>query len=280
MSNRLHVALCSKDWRSAPIIRMHHPRAYGSARDGWERCFSRADQLPLSAPLSGSWAIVDDGRAKRVPKLGLASWRVNETISLRLHDAPPAHVAARCGFLFAEVVLGYLVSASRPAQGAFHLRCVGHCWCGRAPIIVNAHMTPFPEVQTDALFSDDKTFLISNLSVTASTKFIALLNGTEGGTSFQACELEVQHTLASGRVVRRRGRETTSRRDAKYGDPSRIRIDNLHLRSIDREELRIFHKKLHRIPRHRRKMHGYPSYVQLALNASSDEECTASRSER
>lgn len=69
-----------------------------------------------------TWMRVDDGAAKGVPKLGLASWKVGERVRLGPIRGPPGVGAAA---LVAE--LGYFIS-TRPGQGAFRIDCFG-CNC-------------------------------------------------------------------------------------------------------------------------------------------------------
>ena len=73
-------------------------------------------------------------------------------------------------------------------------------------------------------------------------------------------------------MTNRIAEETTSRRDAKYGDPSRIRIDNLHLRSIDvapREE-RVDRPSPDRHARARRGVSQQVQAVWQAVRATHD----------
>ena len=177
-----------------------HARAAGAVEaESGEVCYPRADQLPAHWDRNGStWALVDEGRAKGVKKLGLLSERVGDVIELVLPTQP-------CGM---EVTLGFLASG-RPGQGWLEISC-GRCACvsktGRATL----GTSPFPLVPTG--YRADQIQALGNASVTATTAFLAAQERRDMG-----CVVRITHR--SGR----RSRGAT----AVY---SRVRIDSLYVR--------------------------------------------------
>ena len=111
-----------------------------------------------------------------------------------------------------EAELGYLMSATRPGQGAFSLACVGGCACvHKATPFTSLH--PFPWVETDAAKARETHFKANNISVTAKTAFIVMLNTRAA----QPCGVRVRHEVT---------------RDRARSAPSRVRIDSLLLGHI------------------------------------------------
>ena len=55
-----------------------------------EVCYSSADTLPLATPLNSSWRLVDEGKAKGVPKLGLLSTLPGDSLQLSTWPGPPS----------------------------------------------------------------------------------------------------------------------------------------------------------------------------------------------
>ena len=188
-----------------------------------EQCYTSADQLPLmvdrtattattpgAATIATRWKLIDEGAAKGVPKLGLASWTVGDQLDIgplalpvparrHRHHAgagagagagaaavPRAAVPrAACAAFLAE--LGYLMSATREGQGVFSIGCVGSCKCMHiaSPF---PHLTPFPMVQTDAKLANDPDFRTQNISVTATTSFVVLWKKAP-----QPCAVRITH---------------------------------------------------------------------------------------
>lgn len=212
----------------------------------WERCHTRLDlhdpPVAVEQPRDGgAWAVVDDGKSKGIPKLGLASWHVGNRLVLG-----PIRGPAGVGAAPLLVQLGYLLSpnaqtggppdakatrgeANRPVyqQGAFRISCEG-CTCSPlgAPSGV-AWLYPFPEVQTDAN-SAGGHYTRLNATVTATTDFLLFWRARE------RCRIILTHT----RSAAPRSLATSAQHpDASipprtYG--SRIRIDSLFLRVLPR----------------------------------------------
>lgn len=171
------------------------------------------------------WSLVDEGQAKGVLKLGLASSHVDAVLRVGPISGPSGAV---CSPL--SVRLGYLVSASRPNMGALRIDCDG-CQC-----LPSMHyfqeLWPFPELQADALYTMDPTYLRQNLTVTATTEFIMLWD------AITSCTIRLTNVLASARSVKqRRRRDVSARPLPKLHDPSHVRVDSLQLSLLTRTEM-------------------------------------------
>ena len=180
--------------------------------------------LNATAALS-DWSLVDEGQAKGVLKLGLASSHVDAVLRVGPISGPSGAV---CSPL--SVRLGYLVSASRPNMGALRIDCDG-CRC-----LPSMHyfqeLWPFPELQADALYTMDPNYLRQNLTVTATTEFTMLWD------AITSCTLRLTNVLASARSVKqRRRRDLSARPPPKLHDPSHVRVDSLQLSLLTRAEM-------------------------------------------
>lgn len=147
-----------------------------------EECHPNAGQLPLAAPLSGSWAIVDEGGSHGVPKLGLLSRSPGDSVLLRPWGVTGCH--------WLKVSIGYLVSAYRSSLAGFSIECTG-CKCGRLRSPV-PKMFPWPTVQTYAPYNDDEIYWQKNVSVTAETSFYILTQRQRD------CVLKLRHIPSDG----------------------------------------------------------------------------------
>lgn len=183
-----------------------------------EACYERADRLPHDVRASAGWSLVDEGGAKRVEKMGLASTRVGDL--LRLGPLPPPRSHAHgCSLLSAE--LGYLAS-TRAGMGAIVLNCTAGCGCSRVVAPFSERLYPFPRVETAAALASGAAPLIDvpgNYSVTATTSF---LMRHDGATGAGPCELTVRHAAAAGALATAE---------------SRVRVDSLTLRSLTTVEV-------------------------------------------
>lgn len=101
VAGRLLGAECSRmgggGGRSEEAEEAEEAEAAAGASDAswpWELCWDSGDKLPVATPLNGTWAVVDDGGAKGVPKLGLASSAVGERLLLQPLPAPPGAACA------------------------------------------------------------------------------------------------------------------------------------------------------------------------------------------
>ena len=180
-------------------------------------------QLPH--PPHRNWHVVDEGGSKGVPKLGLLSRRVGDTLELKLWPE------AGCRVVKAQ--LGYLVSATRAALAGIELTCLG-CEC-YAPPTPYPKLYPFPSFQTFAPFADDTSYWVHNVSVTAYTGFIAIMTSSE-----TRCTLRVRHIAQDGgrRVRQLFNRDPTpafvaAKVAAASSNASEIRIDSFTVESLD-----------------------------------------------
>lgn len=200
----------------------------------WELCLDARGLRAASA--NGAWALVDEGRLKGVPKLGLVSTAVGEIMTTRLSGPP----GSRCSLMRAE--LGYLISASRAELGGFRLSCTG-CLCHPLVGFWDGKLNPWPELQTFAALAHDPSYWESNVSVTALTSFFVVWNGVRNGGGGQACELSIEHRPASTRFThdydRQLPRALWHRFEAQASQarlaPSRVRIDSLALSEANDE---------------------------------------------
>ena len=240
-----------------------------------------------AAPVS-TWSRVDDGASKGVPKMGLASWRVGETLTLGPLPGPPGVGAAP---LVAE--LGYFISP-RAGQGAFRIDCYGcNCTAVRTiapplplphlptprvnsallaiacagcsslalPLCIVSHarqmgapagsasLVPFPVVETDATVAQDRAYARMNASVTATTEFLVLWMRRV------PCSIVITHMPSA----------TKGRRHAPgvgmQPEQKRIRLDSLFLRPLN----------LAGYAYHLKKVPAYTWRMQLA-NLASEED--------
>ena len=212
-----------------------------------ETCFGRADKMPLMRdrmPRNGTWALVDEGKAKAVPKLGMLSTRPGETLVLGPIRPPKAsgseqRAASNCALL--EIELGYLLSAypvgDGQPQGGLRIACVG-CDCAPKPDYYQAQTAPFPCFETNATGAASPHMREENVSVTLTTQFWAVW--TEG----RECRVEVTHLPAArvpsmlGNRVRCRHADPARIGHTPSGEPlyagaSRVRVDSLHLMDIN-----------------------------------------------
>ena len=86
----------------------HHETPAAASSEEWETCWERADILPVAGGLNGSWALIDEGKVKGVPKLGLASWSVGESIDLGPLPGPDAPLETRWRALLDVLPLSHL----------------------------------------------------------------------------------------------------------------------------------------------------------------------------
>lgn len=189
--------------------------------------FTSPSFAAIAAPATSTpgWSLVDEGQAKGVLKLGLASSVLGSVLRIGPLPGPPG---AACAPLTAR--LGYLVSSTRQHMGAFHVACEG-CLCFSS-MHYYQDMYPFPEVQADALYSPDPTYMRHNVTLTASTEFTILWNATS------ECSLRITNTLADPFfVVKRKHRNVGARPITKPTDPSNVRIDSLQLSPLSRADV-------------------------------------------
>jgi len=189
--------------------------------------FTSPSFAAIAAPATSTpgWSLVDEGQAKGVLKLGLASSVLGSVLRIGPLPGPPG---AACAPLTAR--LGYLVSSTRQHMGAFHVACEG-CLCFSS-MHYYQDMYPFPEVQADALYSPDPTYMRHNVTLTASTEFTILWNATS------ECSLRITNTLADPFfVVKRKHRNVGARPITKPTDPSNVRIDSLQLSPLSRADM-------------------------------------------
>ena len=186
-----------------------------------EKCYSSADALPLVSPfnrsLNGSWQLVDEGRAKGVPKLGMLSTAVGDTLHL---DPWPGQRG--CGIL--RLQLGYLTSTSRPTLGGVRVKCPGCIACAKYLSFLQK-LFPFPDFQTYAPFNDDGHLSDQNMSITSTTSFF-MIAGPE------ACTVQLEHLPSDGgsMVAKRYGRRPPV--NWVRQNVSEIRIDSLVIESL------------------------------------------------
>jgi len=210
----------------------------------------RADNLPIAnaslRPTIG-WALVDDGGEKGVLKLGLASHRLHDTLTLgplptfggrsdagppramattleprpvdrpepvELRPAPTRAAAPSCGAML--LTLGYLLAHSNSTyHGALELACRG-CRCAKVSSPFQARLHPFPIVQTDAaLHYDPSVRVASHLAVTLSTSFWVAWSA-ERPCVLHANHRQINYPQGGSHHVREA--------------PSRVRIDSMSLR--------------------------------------------------
>jgi hypothetical protein len=211
----------------------------GELADDGEICYTRADALPVErTPGSAPWMLVDEGKAKGVPKLGLVSNRVGETLSLRVPVVPSSNASCSAGIV---ITLGYLVS-SHPSMGSLHVSCEA-CACqglnGRRSGIGTQFPFPLMATSTWQLDAEAKNgFKLGNASVTATTSFLAAALSRD-----KACIVQVthQHSSSTGGSSRCRGREEECR--DRQRTPSRVRIDSMNARPaqpIDERKVHTF----------------------------------------
>lgn len=245
-------------WRAEDAKAATQAGAAGPPESTYELCYTRADHLPLIGaspghpPAGSGWSLIDEGGAKAVPKLGLASWRVGDVLRLGPipNVAPPvpnveppipnmgasthnggALVGATrpsCGVTLAQ--LGYLMKRGGQgyAQGAIEISCVGSCFCVRKGR--NRHeLAPFPIVKTDSALAADPTVRYSNLTVTAVTSFLILWS-REQATAERPCAVHLTHLAANPTDHDHRG-NTGRARPGRAGPAvrSRVRVDSLVL---------------------------------------------------
>ena len=137
-----------------------------AARTG-EWCYDRLDRLATAG--TGAFRLVNDGIAKGVLKLGLASVAVNDAVRLG-----PLLTDVRCGLAIAS--LGYLRSW-RADMGAFRIDCSG-CRCYKIPGMWARDAYPFPLVQSSSRRlttrgspCNENVCDLTNASVTLQTRF-------------------------------------------------------------------------------------------------------------
>ncbi len=206
---------------SAAVEQQHAAKLEAAGAAVQEVCYS-SGELPLAnASLRASigWALVDDGRRKGVPKLGLASERVGDTLSI---GPLPRFGARPCGVTM--VKLGYLLSHSNVGgyYGAIELACRGGCHCAKVSSPFQARISPFPIVQTDAASHYDPLVRNSSPSVTLTTSFWAAWSA-ERPCMLHANHRQVNYPQGGSPRVRER--------------PSRVRIDSLALRPATLAEM-------------------------------------------
>ena len=176
----------------------------------YERCFARADEMPVVTPDATGWRLTDEGISKGVVKLGYVSTRPGDTLQLG-----PILPEAQCGLF--DVSLGYLLSWRRE-QGALHVSCSGSCAC--MPMYQyrwqkERDHEPFPELQTWTYARGQSVdTALSNASTTAYARF--LLGKFPSATDGPACKIEVTHTRTQPH--------------GSVGAPSRVRVDGLSLK--------------------------------------------------
>jgi hypothetical protein len=218
-----------------------------------EVCFSRADVLPVTSTLNGSWRLVDEGGAKGVPKLGLLSTAVGDRLDLEVWPntrscaflqcalrgsnprfEPKPNAAAtvvrqltRCAcrpVLCHRVKLGYLVSTKRKTLGGISISCQGGA-CSRA-VQAYPKLVPFPTFQTYAPFNDDDHLSDEDMTVTAFTAFFFMAEGSGG-------KLEITHVPNDGgaRVAKAFGRARP--KGWIKQNLSEIRVDSLIVEKQD-----------------------------------------------
>jgi hypothetical protein len=90
---------------------------------------------------------------------------------------------------------------------------------------------PFPDLQADALYAVDKSYLIQNASVTAMSEFTIVWDGKS------TCALRITNMVASPNAVKRRGRNVSRRNTPTPDEPSHVRIDSLQLSLRSRSEM-------------------------------------------
>jgi len=177
------------------------------AEADWEKCYEDAEMMPVLRPLEGSWAVVDEGKAKGVVKRGWLSTAAGDRLRLSPLPLPPGP----CGLL--RVQLSYLVSAYVAGMGAFKIGCTG---CSCMPVTsAFPSLYPFPVVETDTHRSDDKHLRQSNVSITVSTEFQAWWNRS----SSTPCAVDIMHLHRTHR--------------AGLEGRSRIRIDAMALDALE-----------------------------------------------
>ena len=209
---RLVDELCSGQPNGSLVVPEVAPRE--PTGKPWEVCFTKPSftkagirgAWPLSGSIDGtSWRFVDDGKAKRVAKVGIESTRVGETLRLGPLPSPPSR--ANCTWI--QATLGYLSSYVRPGFGAFEIECSG-CECFMNQVYKPLqYLHPFPHVETGSRH-------LGNVTVSASTTFNLIVHPG------MACELHITHRR---RACSTKGRKSKCPED----EPSRIRIDSLAL---------------------------------------------------
>jgi hypothetical protein len=206
-----------------------------------EQCFNAADQMPVrlarsrASPTAAAasspgtaktgggesgFMLVDDGVAKGVRKLGYASNRVGDRITIGpLNLAHSARGNGCHGTV--RVRLGYLVS-THSGMGAMHLKCSTHCACRPIKSAFLRRVLPFPRLETDLRASGSPLQLADaneSVSITAYTIFIAKLpNASQDGP--RGCSIDVTHERAHGAP-------------RLASAPSRVRLDSLAIMEHD-----------------------------------------------
>ena len=189
-------------------------------------CYSRADQLPVERTSeSAMWKLIDAGKAKGVPKLGLLSTQEGARLSLRVPIELGQDV--NCTNPGVAITLGYLVS-SQPGMGQLELSCTG-CVCQGYTGRKSAGHNSFPLLETAAV---NMPFLgLGNASVTSTTTFLAAALGRN-----RTCMLTVTHA--------RRSRCSPLDRSCAIGQmDSHVRVDSMHVRgatAADEKGVRLF----------------------------------------
>ena len=200
--------------RQCSLVPADAPLASSSKAASFERCYSRADGMPVALAPAESWALRDEGGAKGVAKLGYVSTRPGKD-ALVLGPLLPD---VRCGLF--EVSLGYLTSW-RHDQGALHLNCSGGCGC--MPLHYyrwqkQRDHEPFPLLDTwtrARTARGDPYATLVNASTTAIVRFLLFKNETEPR---EACHLRVTHVRGEASEV------------GGPNSPSRVRVDGLSLK--------------------------------------------------
>ena len=194
----------------------------------WAVCYDRADRFPVLA--TSGWKLVDDGKAKGVLKLGLASTFIGDVLELGPLPMPSMNAtrSSCCGGRHLYVELGYLVSP-RAGQGAIRVSCHGSCTCislrtKQTPFV--AKLYPFPVVQTDAYYNPNEHYLAGNMSVTAVTGFVAILPPfarDATAAAYTNCSVRVKHEAADhSKIAKKRNVPPAPR-----ATTSRVRVDTL-----------------------------------------------------
>jgi hypothetical protein len=188
-----------------------HPMSVNLPRATFERCYSRADAIPIVPKPPPSWRLLNDGADKGVLKLGYVSTTPGETLLIG-----PVLPEVRCGLF--DVSIGYLVSW-RPEQGAIHVTCTGSCAC------VAMHQyrwsrahdhDPFPELQTwTHAHTSSVHATLANASTTSYSRFLLAKRDYEAASTSD-CIIHVEHRRRSDSLP--------------VDVPSRVRLDGLSLK--------------------------------------------------
>jgi uncharacterized protein YceK len=205
------------------------------AQNEREVCFDSADRLPVPSNLSsspssshkGRWRLVDEGGEKGIHKLGYASTRIGDELTigpltLGGQDGPGGRgqLPREGGCDYIEVSLGYLLS-HRPEQGVFRLQCLGGCECSASIAPFQSQLNPFPLIDTSTRARPE--YATFNATVTETTTF--RMRQWEPDT----CFLRVTNSHRAWR------NQLRGKKDGAL-EPligSRVRVDSLALRSSD-----------------------------------------------